>query len=78
MSPIYYCANDCARHELVSSSKGKPEFGEVSFSSKSNFVLLTNEYQGEDAEICQTGSAKPVMAFDRSARVNWLPDDFQF
>lgn len=78
MAPIYYCRNHCAEHEPIPSPAADPDFGQVSFAAKSNFMIISKEYEGKDAKVHQAGSSKPVLSLSPSSRTIWLPDEFQF
>lgn len=78
MGPIYFCQNECAKRTLIDSPKGVADFGQVSFSPKAEFMIVSTEYKGDDAKIYVAGSSKPVLTFDSKSQVIWLPDNFQF
>ena len=78
MEPIYYCKNECNERILIDSPRSAPDFGQISFSPKSNFMIVSKEYEGQDAKVYEAGSPKAIFTFDANTRVIWLPDDFQF
>ncbi len=75
IEPVYYCKNDCLEHVLIESPTGLKQ---EAFAQKAEFMIVSQEYDGEYPKVWQTGSSKPFMIFGADSVALWLPDDFQF
>ena len=78
VTPVYYCKNECSERLAVDPPAAPPDFRQISFAPKSDFMIVSKEYEGQDAKVYETGSPHPILAFGADARALWLPDEFQF
>lgn len=77
LNPVYYCQDECAKRTLLADTKSAgPQFSQITVAKRGSYVLISSEYDGNNARIYKAGSAIPTVEFPMDARVVWLPDGF--
>lgn len=77
-TPIFYCTggpkNRCATRKVLAFQKSPlASDGQKGISTKSGYVLFTQEYEGVAAQLYKSGSGNPITTYKADTIAAWMP-----